>query len=200
MGCCSGSPIRTYRTSRPNLPFRVELSDRRGQRLRWTVSASSSVAIAHAALDTAIATYPDQRFTLRDGIRVIRQPSATPAERLTQLWKGADNARAPGGARRVLPCSVSNVPSKLRLGRPRLDAGDQPANLNYLCGINGSLPRRLNSIVSPLVGFVERFGALWVQQPLSLSPIGLGGSVPKQPSPAVVNGWPRVAYTPSEVL
>jgi hypothetical protein len=31
------------------------------------------VAIGHAALDTAIATYPDQRFTLRKGILVIRQ-------------------------------------------------------------------------------------------------------------------------------
>ena len=56
-----------------NLPFRVELWDRHDQHIRWVIAASSSVAIAHAALDTAIATYPDQRFTLRNGILVIRQ-------------------------------------------------------------------------------------------------------------------------------
>jgi len=44
-----------------NLPFRVELWDRHEQHIRWTIAASSSVAIGHAALDTAIASYPDQR-------------------------------------------------------------------------------------------------------------------------------------------
>jgi hypothetical protein len=39
----------------------------------WVISASASVAIGHAALDAAIANYPDQRFTLRNGILVIRQ-------------------------------------------------------------------------------------------------------------------------------
>jgi hypothetical protein len=43
------------------------------QHIRWVIAASSSVAIGHAALDTAIANYPDQRFTLRNGIQVIRQ-------------------------------------------------------------------------------------------------------------------------------
>ncbi len=56
-----------------NLPFRVELWDRHDQHIRWVIAASSSVAIGHAALDTAIANYPDQRFTLRNGIQVIRQ-------------------------------------------------------------------------------------------------------------------------------
>ena len=56
-----------------NLPFRVELWDRHDQHIRWVIAASSSVAIGHAALDTAIASYPDQRFTLRNGIQVIRQ-------------------------------------------------------------------------------------------------------------------------------
>jgi hypothetical protein len=54
------------------LPFRVELWDRQDQHIRWVIAASSSVAIGHAALDTAIANYPDQRFTLRNGIQVIR--------------------------------------------------------------------------------------------------------------------------------
>jgi hypothetical protein len=56
-----------------HLPFRVELWDRSDQRIRWVIAASSSVAIGHAALDAAIANYADQRFTLRNGILVIRQ-------------------------------------------------------------------------------------------------------------------------------
>jgi hypothetical protein len=55
-----------------NLPFRVEMWDRHDQHIRWVVAASSSVAIGQAALDTAIATYPTERFTLRNGILVIR--------------------------------------------------------------------------------------------------------------------------------
>jgi hypothetical protein len=56
-----------------NLPFRVELWDRQDQHIRWVIVASSSVAIGHAALDTAIANYPGQRFTLRNGVQVIRE-------------------------------------------------------------------------------------------------------------------------------
>lgn len=58
---------------RTHLPFRVEMWDRHDQHIRWVIAASSSVAIGHAALDAAIANYPDQRFTLRNGILVIRQ-------------------------------------------------------------------------------------------------------------------------------
>ena len=56
-----------------NLPFRVEMWDRNEQHVRWVISASASVAIGHAALDAAIANYPEQHFTLRNGILVIRQ-------------------------------------------------------------------------------------------------------------------------------
>ena len=56
-----------------NLPFRVEMWDQSDQHVRWVISASASVAIGHAALDAAIANYPGQRFTLRNGILVIRQ-------------------------------------------------------------------------------------------------------------------------------
>ena len=55
------------------MPFRVELWDRSDQQIRWVIAAQSNVAIGHAALDAAIANYPDQRFTLRNGIFVIRQ-------------------------------------------------------------------------------------------------------------------------------
>ena len=56
-----------------NLPYRVEMWDRHDKSIRWVVSASSSVAIAHAALDTAVANYPSERFTLRNGALVIRE-------------------------------------------------------------------------------------------------------------------------------
>jgi hypothetical protein len=52
-----------------NLPFRVEMWDQSDQHIRWVIAASASVAVGHAA----IANYPDQRFTLRNGILVIRQ-------------------------------------------------------------------------------------------------------------------------------
>jgi hypothetical protein len=55
------------------LLFRVELWDRSDQHVRWVISASASVAVSHAALDAAIACYPEQRFTLRNGIQVIRE-------------------------------------------------------------------------------------------------------------------------------
>ena len=54
------------------LPFRVELWDRNEQHIRWVIAASSSVAVGHAALDAAIASYPGERFTVRNGILVIR--------------------------------------------------------------------------------------------------------------------------------
>lgn len=53
--------------------FRVEMWDRHDQYIRWVVAASTSVAIGHAALEMAIATYPSERFNLRNGIHVIRQ-------------------------------------------------------------------------------------------------------------------------------
>ena len=37
------------------------------------ISASTNVAVRHAALDVAIANYPGQRFTLRNGALVIRR-------------------------------------------------------------------------------------------------------------------------------
>src|SRR6478672_1034499 len=54
-----------------NLPFRVEMWDQSDQHIRWVIAASASVVVGHAAMDAAIANYPDQRFTLRNGILVI---------------------------------------------------------------------------------------------------------------------------------
>lgn len=55
-----------------NLSHHVELWDRNGQQIRWLVAAAGTVAIAHAALDAAIESWPNERFTLRQGMRVIR--------------------------------------------------------------------------------------------------------------------------------
>jgi hypothetical protein len=49
-----------------NQPYRVEMWDRHDAHIRWVISASSSVSIGHAALDVAIANFPNERFTLRN--------------------------------------------------------------------------------------------------------------------------------------
>jgi hypothetical protein len=56
-----------------NLSHHVELWDRNGQHIRWLVAAAGTVVIGHAALDAAIESWPNERFTLRQGIRVIRE-------------------------------------------------------------------------------------------------------------------------------
>lgn len=55
-----------------NLPFRIEMWDRWNDRIRWVLSASTSVAIAAAAFEAAAAYYPSDRLTLRQGARIIR--------------------------------------------------------------------------------------------------------------------------------
>jgi hypothetical protein len=55
-----------------HMAYRIELWDRHAVHIRWVVAATSTVTIGHAALDAAIASYPTERFTLRQGIRVIR--------------------------------------------------------------------------------------------------------------------------------
>ena len=55
------------------LPFRVEMWNPHDQHVRWVIAASASVAVGHAALDAAIAAYPGERFTLQNGILVIRE-------------------------------------------------------------------------------------------------------------------------------
>jgi hypothetical protein len=51
------------------------------QHIRWVIAASASVVVGHAAMDAAIANYPDQRFTLRNGMLVIRQHPQEPKAR-----------------------------------------------------------------------------------------------------------------------
>jgi hypothetical protein len=56
-----------------NLNFRVELWDRFGNQIRWVVAAAGSVTVANAAFDAAVANWPNERFTLRNGILLIRE-------------------------------------------------------------------------------------------------------------------------------
>jgi len=56
-----------------NLSHHVELWDRNGQQIRWLVAAAGTVTIGHAALDAAIKSWPHERFTLRQGIQLIRE-------------------------------------------------------------------------------------------------------------------------------
>jgi hypothetical protein len=75
MGCYNRLANPNLHDIPRNLLFRVEMWDQSDQHVRWVISASASVAIGHAALDAAIANYPEQYFTLRNGVLVIRQPS-----------------------------------------------------------------------------------------------------------------------------
>src|SRR5947199_5082608 len=54
------------------LPFRVETWTGDGQHIRWVTACASTVSIAHGAFDAAIKNYPSERWTLRNGISVIR--------------------------------------------------------------------------------------------------------------------------------
>lgn len=53
--------------------YRVELWDRFGNQIRWVVAAAGTVTVAHAAFDAAVANWPNERFTLRQGILLIRE-------------------------------------------------------------------------------------------------------------------------------
>jgi hypothetical protein len=45
------------------------------QLIRWLIAAQASVAVGHAAMDAAIANYPEQRFTLRWDTRDCAAPT-----------------------------------------------------------------------------------------------------------------------------
>jgi hypothetical protein len=50
-----------------------ELWDRHAKHIRWTIGAVGHVTIAQATFDAAVAEWPRERFTLRHGIRLIRE-------------------------------------------------------------------------------------------------------------------------------
>jgi hypothetical protein len=53
--------------------YEIELWDRYGKdHLRMVIAVASNVSIAHAAFDAAFKEYPNERLTLRMGIRLLR--------------------------------------------------------------------------------------------------------------------------------
>jgi hypothetical protein len=56
-----------------NMSFRVELWDRHAKHIRWTIAAIGHVTIAQATFDAAVREWPHEHFTLRHGIRLIRE-------------------------------------------------------------------------------------------------------------------------------
>ena len=56
-----------------NMQTRVELWTPDGEHVRWAVAATANVTVAHAAFDAAVKNWPHERFTLRNGILVIRE-------------------------------------------------------------------------------------------------------------------------------
>jgi hypothetical protein len=63
-----------------NLTFHVEMWDRHGQHIRWVVAAASTITIARAAYSAAVATYPDQHWTLRQRCHLIAEHKPTKSE------------------------------------------------------------------------------------------------------------------------
>ena len=54
--------------------FKIELWDRYGRdHLRLVIAATSSIVVAHAAFDAAVAQYSGERLTLRKGAMVLRE-------------------------------------------------------------------------------------------------------------------------------
>jgi hypothetical protein len=56
-----------------NMNFRIELWERHAEHIRWTVAASGSIVLARAAFDAAVKEWPHERFTLRNGIMLMRE-------------------------------------------------------------------------------------------------------------------------------
>jgi hypothetical protein len=61
-----------------NMQTRVELWDSYGNHIRWVVAATGNVAIGHAAFEAAVANWPNERFTLRQGALLIREHPEQP--------------------------------------------------------------------------------------------------------------------------
>jgi hypothetical protein len=56
-----------------NMSHRVELWTEDGQQVRWAVAATANVTVGHAAFEAAVRNWPHERFTLRNGILLIRE-------------------------------------------------------------------------------------------------------------------------------
>ena len=56
-----------------NMQSRVELWTPDGQQVRWAIAATANVTVGHAAFEAAVRNWPHERFTLRNGILLIRE-------------------------------------------------------------------------------------------------------------------------------
>src|ERR1700730_13973239 len=56
-----------------NMSYRVELWERYADHIRWTIAASGSIVLAHAAFDAAVKEWPHELFTLRQRIMTMRE-------------------------------------------------------------------------------------------------------------------------------
>jgi hypothetical protein len=56
-----------------NMSYRIELWDRHAQHIRWTIAAIGHGTIAQATFEATVNEWPHERFTLRHGIRLIRE-------------------------------------------------------------------------------------------------------------------------------
>ncbi len=54
-----------------NMQNRVELWTADGVRIRWAIAATANVTVGHAAFDAAVANWPHERFTLRQGTMLV---------------------------------------------------------------------------------------------------------------------------------
>jgi hypothetical protein len=61
--------------------YRIELWERHAEHIRWTVAASGSIVLARAAFDAAVTEWPNERFTLRNGIMLMREHPERPGKR-----------------------------------------------------------------------------------------------------------------------
>jgi hypothetical protein len=55
------------------MPFRVEMWTGDGQHIRWVTACAGTISIAHGAYDAAVKNFPNERWTLRNGILVVRE-------------------------------------------------------------------------------------------------------------------------------
>jgi hypothetical protein len=63
-----------------NMNFRIELWERHAEHVRWTIAASRSIVLARAAFDAAVKEWPHERFTLRNGIMLMREYPERPRQ------------------------------------------------------------------------------------------------------------------------
>ena len=69
----------------PNVPaglnYAIEMWDRHSQCVRWTIALCGTSTIARGAFDVAVKNYPNERWTLRQGIRLLQEHEPAKGDR-----------------------------------------------------------------------------------------------------------------------